>query len=372
MPGEFAAERTTQAPLATAQNMVSDPSTAEFSERNNYNGEPTIERSTKTTPVLARSCSATPSTVRITDTNSNLGSTRKLSKTEEKVNAATNDTINSTRESGLLKFTKETESSNIETGGFAARCTFNGSGSDVWLEFIRYFENLMALNNWSEQKSRRIFLCLLRDQAESFAYGLPLEVQSDWTSLRTHMEEWFGLFAMRDGYIAEAKLRRKKTDENFRDFGQAVESLFRRAYPENLDVVRENALTTFLENCNESADFRMAVKRTKPQTLQEAVKNAIQEECIRLGESEKKNANRPNKPVFDLNEDFKANFEQERRQGSGKPWQRRQQRGGRSYRGRSRSFHGNENISSQEIPRFCSNQTEEKEDKQEAMKENLN
>ena len=81
---------------------------------------------------------------------------------------------------------------------------------------------------------------------------------------------------MRDSYITEAKLRRKKSDENFRDFGQAVESLFRGAYPESLDVIRENALTTFLENCSDSADFRVAVKCTKPQTLQEAVKNAIQ------------------------------------------------------------------------------------------------
>ena len=52
------------------------------------------------------------------------------------------------------------------------------------------------------------------------------------------------------------------------DFGQAVESLFRLAYPENLDVVTENALTTFLENCSDYADFRMAVKRTIPETLQ--------------------------------------------------------------------------------------------------------
>ena len=66
------------------------------------------------------------------------------------------------------------------------------SGSDVWLEFIRYFETLMALNNWSHEKARRIFLCLLRGQAEYFAYRLPLEVQSSWVSLKAHMEERFG------------------------------------------------------------------------------------------------------------------------------------------------------------------------------------
>ena len=279
--------------------------------------------------------------------------------------------INYTKENGLLNFTKEVESSNIETGGFAARRTFSGSGYDVWHEFIRYFENLMALNNWSEGKARRLFFCLLRGQAESFAYGLPLEVQSDWTSLKTHMVERFGIFAMRDSYISEAKLRRKKSDENFRDFGQAVES-FRKAYSENLDVVRENTLTTFLENCSDSADFSMAVKNTKPHTLQEAVKNAIQKACIRLGESEKKNANRPNKPVFDLNEDSKAVFEHGRYQRNRRPWQRRQQPGSQSYSELSSSFHRNENTSSQETSHTRSTETDEKEDKQEAMKENLN
>ena len=36
---------------------------------------------------------------------------------------------------------------------------------------------------------------------------------------------------MKDSYIAEAKLRKKKSDENFRDFGQAVESLFQKSVP---------------------------------------------------------------------------------------------------------------------------------------------
>ena len=129
-----------------------------------------------------------------------------------------------------------------------------------------------ALNNWSQEKARRIFLCLLRGQAESFAYRLPLEKQSNWSSLKNHVEEKSGLLAMRYSYIAEAKLRRKKSNEHFKDFGQDVESLFRRTSPESLDVVMENALTSFLEKCSDSADFRMTVKRTKPQTFQEAVK----------------------------------------------------------------------------------------------------
>jgi hypothetical protein len=35
----------------------------------------------------------------------------------------------------------------------------------------------------------------------------------------------------------------------------------------------------FLDKCGQSEDFRLAVKRTRPKTLQEAVVNAMQEEC---------------------------------------------------------------------------------------------
>jgi hypothetical protein len=49
-----------------------------------------------------------------------------------------------------------------------------------------------------------------------------------------------------------------------RDFGQALEDLYRRAYPENSDIVEENAMKAFLDKCGQSEDFRLAVKMTRP------------------------------------------------------------------------------------------------------------
>ena len=50
--------------------------------------------------------------------------------------------------------------------------------------------------------------------------------------------------------------------------------------------MEENAIKSFLDKCGQSEDFRLAVKRTRPKTLQEAVINAMQEECLRVGERE--------------------------------------------------------------------------------------
>jgi predicted metalloprotease len=81
---------------------------------------------------------------------------------------------------------------------------------------------------------------------------------------------------MKERYMAEAKLRKRQDGESLRDFGQALEDLYRRAYPANPDIVEENAITAFLDKCGQFEDFRLAVKRTSPKTLQEAVVNAMQ------------------------------------------------------------------------------------------------
>ena len=149
--------------------------------------------------------------------------------------------------------------------------TFGGATSEVWSEFIQYFENISELNNWEAEKSRRVLLSTFRGQAEAYAYGLPPVFQKSYDRLKLKMDERFGHTAMKERYIAEANLRQKQTTESFRDFGQALEDLYRRAYPNNPEIVQESAIKTFLNKCGQSEDFRLAVKRTKPKTLQEAV-----------------------------------------------------------------------------------------------------
>jgi hypothetical protein len=42
------------------------------------------------------------------------------------------------------------------------------------------------------------------------------------------MEERFGHTSMKERYMAEAKLRKRQAGESLRDFGQALEDLYRR------------------------------------------------------------------------------------------------------------------------------------------------
>lgn len=64
-------------------------------------------------------------------------------------------------------------------------------------------------------------LCSLRGQAETFAFGLPVNIQNDCEALFFRMEQRFGILNMKASYIADARLRRKKKEESYREFGQA-------------------------------------------------------------------------------------------------------------------------------------------------------
>ncbi|CAG2237749.1 unnamed protein product [Mytilus edulis] len=91
---------------------------------------------------------------------------------------------------------------------------------------------------------------------------------------------------MKERYATEAKLKKRKPEEPLRDFGQVIVNLFRRAYTGNSVIVEENSIKAFLDKCGQSEDFRLAVKRTRPNTLQEAVNNSMQEECLRDGKQD--------------------------------------------------------------------------------------
>jgi hypothetical protein len=102
--------------------------------------------------------------------------------------------------------------------------------------------------------------------------------------------------------MAEAKLRKRQAGESLRDFGQALEDLYRRAYPENSDIVEENSIKAFLDKCGQSEDFRLAVKSTRPKTLQEAVVNAMQEECLRVDEKDLAREKPANRAIYEVDD----------------------------------------------------------------------
>lgn len=189
---------------------------------------------------------------------------------------------------------------------------FSGENQETWSEFLEYFENLAELNRWTDERRRRLLLSTLRGLAESYAYGLPLVYKRNYSRLVEKMEERFGHASMKEKYMAEAKLRRRNKGESLRDFGQALENLYRRAYKDKPYLVEEHTLQAFLDKCGDSEEFRLAVKRTRPKNIFEAVSNAMQEECLRVGERElRRDIKPPGRPVMSVDSNAQRNQDYE-------------------------------------------------------------
>lgn len=122
----------------------------------------------------------------------------------------------------------------------------------------------------------------MRGQADAFACGLSQKMQNNRYSLIEKLEKRFGTTRMKECYIADAKLRRKRKGETYREIGQAVEDLYRKAYPDN--VCTRTVTNPFLDSCHDSSDFRMSVKRTHPSNLHQAITCAMQEGCFKKTE----------------------------------------------------------------------------------------
>lgn len=80
---------------------------------------------------------------------------------------------------------------------------------------------MAKLNKLTEQRTSPIFLPTFRDQTNANVYKLPNNVLHNYNSLKNALNQRSGHTELKDNYIAEVKLRRKKNIETFRDLGQA-------------------------------------------------------------------------------------------------------------------------------------------------------
>lgn len=62
----------------------------------------------------------------------------------------------------------------------------------------------------------------------------------------------------KESYIVDAHVRQKKYDETCRQ-------------PENIDIVEEEAVNTFLDSCHESTDFKQALNKDPIYILNDSV-----------------------------------------------------------------------------------------------------
>jgi hypothetical protein len=154
-------------------------------------------------------------------------------------------------------------------------------GEASWSDFKDYFERMATVNGWNEKtKLMRLRLCL-RSQAESFVNNLREEEAGSYATLIRRLDGRFGDYTQRGTYITEAQLRKKKPEETYRAFGQAIETLCHQAMPGCHEACDLMSMQVFMEN-TEDPGCQLYIRQHEPQGLNDCIRLATYYERVVL------------------------------------------------------------------------------------------
>ena len=155
-------------------------------------------------------------------------------------------------------------------------------GTDDWLDYIVYFEQLAELNGWDKPTMAIVLGLSLRGSARTVLAGLSLPQRRDFDVLKAALTQNFSPPQKVHMYMAELKARKRKPKESLVDLGRDIARMTRLAYPNADQATRETiSINAFLDSLPGPAiEIRLHVMKGQPTTLQEAVAFAMEVDVI--------------------------------------------------------------------------------------------
>lgn len=158
--------------------------------------------------------------------------------------------------------------------------TFTGVGRE-WSDWSEQFDLAADVNNWDEPLKLKFMSLLLSGRARDIYSGLSAEAKGNYVLLKAAMARCFEPCDSSDWSRATFTARRRMHNETVREFGNALRRLAAKAYPtaDNCTrdmLARDQFLTHFA-----TGDFRISLRRAKPDTLEDAIDLASELELLR-------------------------------------------------------------------------------------------
>ena len=156
------------------------------------------------------------------------------------------------------------------------------NGKNSWKDYHAQFELVAILNGWNEEAKALELATNLRGSARSILADLDPDKRYDYESLVSALSARFEPDYQADMYLAQIRNRTRQKSESLPELGQAIKRLARYALPSAPSNVRQwLALTQFTEALN-NEPLEFAVKQARPETVDEAVKIAMETEAFWL------------------------------------------------------------------------------------------
>ena len=162
--------------------------------------------------------------------------------------------------------------------------TYDGSGP--WKEYVHYFERLGRLNQWRTADKLELLWIHLEGTALSYVENLPEGSITTYDELCGTLESRFGEQHLAELFKAELRARCRRPGESLPELGQDIRRLVMNAYPRiKQEGLEELAVERFRQAIRDSS-VRLAVFQSKPKTLDEVVRAAVDAEswCISEGQ----------------------------------------------------------------------------------------
>ncbi|XP_041964789.1 uncharacterized protein LOC121723285 [Alosa sapidissima] len=158
--------------------------------------------------------------------------------------------------------------------------TFTGVGRE-WSDWSEQFDLAADVNNWDEPLKLKFMSLLLSGRARDIYSGLSGDAKGNYALLKAAMARCFEPCDSSDWSRATFTARRRMHNETAREFGNALRRLAIKAYPTADSCTRDMlARDQFLTHFA-TGDFRISLRRAKPDTLEDAIDLASELELLR-------------------------------------------------------------------------------------------
>ncbi|KAJ8047868.1 hypothetical protein HOLleu_06988 [Holothuria leucospilota] len=151
---------------------------------------------------------------------------------------------------------------------------------DSWRDYLQHFNSCAGVNGWSDRDKCEFLAVRLGGQAQQFYVDLPDMTKLDFYSLTNAFANHFEPEAQASVIRAQLRGRVRKSGESLSALGASIRREVRRAYLGLSSSAQDQLACDFLIDALPDREFRVLIRRFRPQTLEEAMTVAIELDAI--------------------------------------------------------------------------------------------
>lgn len=166
-------------------------------------------------------------------------------------------------------------------------------GTTSWTDYLLQFELVAELNDWNERTKALSLATSLRGVAQSVLGDLSPMGRHHYPSLVACLNQRFGPENQNEMFWVMLNNRTRKPKETLPELAHEIRRLVKLAHPTAEHAMLEDLSKKHFMNALPDADMRLHIVHSKPRTLDDAVRVAVETEAFNEAEKFRPGGRRP-------------------------------------------------------------------------------